>query len=211
MHAPPDADVGERVHPVPAIGELRLSQPLLARPHPAAPGVAFRNRTGDGAVRGGVGLGGLLLSRRRGVRREFATGGKPDDQLVHPRHQEALHLENGRHEGVGGFAHELAVDEDLSVKVETIEHQLLALVSEELHARFEVGPVPPGSGLRPAALRHVGAHGRFGHLSGAHEIQVDLSRNLRRHPPPGGLLYPGKPVRPDAFHRVRSRRPEPVQ
>ena len=142
--------------------------------------VAFPRRVRNLAERGLVRL--LALAGPGVVGDEFGADRHTHDQFVRPFFEESPHVELRWHEGVGRFTRQAAVDENLGVEVQAVEDQLLAFVFQEIGRHIELGPIPPRLGFRPAALGCVRAHGRFRHLAGLDQVQVNFARHLGGDP-----------------------------
>src|SRR5208337_4199866 len=75
----------------------------------------------------------------------------------------------------------LAVDKNLSIKVNSLKDDLLLQIAQKTRARRELGPVPPGMFLGPAAsLPRIVTDVRVRHAAQTHQIQMNLARHLRR-------------------------------
>ena len=172
-------------------------------------GIAFPGGIGNLAKRRFMRPLSLVGSRIVGG--QLRTGREANHQFVLAGMEPSLQIENGRHKGIGGLADPVAVHEHLSVEIEAIEHQLLTFVAEKIFSDLEGGPIPPGLGFRPTAVGHVGSKGRFRHLSGLHQVQVDFSRHLRRQPAFSCLPYLGQPRLAGALQRLGPYLPGTVE
>src|SRR5262249_9166608 len=95
-HAAPDADVGQRIDPIPTVLESRFSQPTATFPMTM---VRIRNLAAGG----------------RRIGREFAARSHANDEFVAASAELAADIERRRDESVFRFADEFAVEKYLGI------------------------------------------------------------------------------------------------